>query len=75
MVNYISKLGIAILLLVPTTNSYATSTPFYQRPINRQIEAPAYNFPLEIFISTPEVSGEIQKPTKSIERVLSNSKK
>ncbi len=74
MANYISKLGTAILLLVPT-NSYATSTPFYQRHASRQIESPANNFPLEIFISTPEIPEELQKPTKSIEKILSSNKR
>jgi hypothetical protein len=66
MKNYISKLGIAVLLLVPTTNSYATSNPFYQRPINRKIEAPAYNFPLEIFVKTPDVPEELQKDLENL---------
>ena len=74
MANYISKLGAAVLLLVPT-NSYATSTPFYQRQVNRQIEVPEYNLPLNIFVATPEVPAELQRPTKGIEKVLSNSKK
>jgi hypothetical protein len=76
MANYIQKLGTVVLLLVPTANSYATSTPFYQRPLNRKIEAPEYNLPLDIdalpeIIQAAELQKDIealklQEPTKKI---------